>query len=142
MRWIKKILDSNRQRLASGDEVDHLVLTNGVGRQKKVSGTFHLTWWIEKAHVKEGSLISAETLGANCSHRRPMVQGFLHGLKSLQECAPNTPKATYSTSHQQYSTFYQGIQDLCPSMFASCHTKSGNPGLCWMCSGSHACYHI
>jgi hypothetical protein len=43
---------------------------------KDVSGTFQFTWWKEKAHVKEGSLISAETLDANCSCRHPMVQGF------------------------------------------------------------------
>ena len=85
---------------------------------KKVSGTFHFALWMERGHVKEGPLISAETLGANCSRRHSMVQGFLHGLKSLQERASTILKETYPVIHQQYSTFYQVIQDLCPSMSA------------------------
>jgi hypothetical protein len=79
---------------------------------RKVSGTFHFALWMERAHVKEGPLISAETLGANCSRRHSMVQGFLCGLESLQERASTILKETYPAIHQQYSTFYQGIQDL------------------------------
>jgi hypothetical protein len=55
---------------------------------KKLSGTFHFALWMEKAHIKKGPLISAETLGANSSWRLSIVQGFLLGTQiAMRMCA-------------------------------------------------------
>ena len=73
---------------------------------------------MKRYHIKAGSLISAETLGANSSWEHFIVQGFFLGLKSLQQCVSTTLKEIYSAIHQLYCTFYQGIQDLFSSMSA------------------------